>query len=141
MTDQLLELKIQELEEEVKRLKQMIPEEKQPKRSLCPKEVAEKHGGLMKKGIAWEYNHFPFMNFNDLTALSRVIRRCCFLRTDKDKTIVSADNHSYRARTLKCDYGKTLKELTDDEYARYSEIMDKVLDIFQEYGCMENDNW
>lgn len=131
--EQLL-LKIQELEEENQKLKAMLPKEKAPSRSLCPKEVAEKYGGLMKGGIAWEYNHFPFMHSDDLTALSRVIRRSCFLRAKKRAM------HTIKKES-KFDCGKVLKELTDEEYAKYCEVLDKCLAIFKEYGNIENDNW
>lgn len=143
MSDQkeLLEQRIKDLEAEVKQLKAMLPEEKQPRRSMCPKEVAEKHGGLMKKGKAWEYNHFPFMNYNDLMGLSKIIRRSCFLRQPKERTYVSADSYSCKVKNIKCDTAKTLKELTDEEYDTYCTVLDKVLDIFQEYGCCLNNNW
>ncbi len=136
-----LQQRIQDLEAEVRELRAMLPEEKQSRRSMCPKEVAEKHGGLMKKGVAWEYNHFPFMSYKDLMNLSSLIRRCCFLRGNKQRNCVSADNHSYRLKTSKYDCAKTLKELTDDEYATYCEVLDKLLDVFQEYGCCLNNNW
>lgn len=136
-----LQQKIQELETEVKRLKSMLSEEKPPKRSMCPKSVAEKHGGLMKKGIAWEYNHFPFMSYKDLMSLSSLIRRCCFLRGSKSRTDISADSYSYRAKQIKYDTAKTLKEMSDEEYATYCEVLDKLLDVLQEYGCCLNDNW
>lgn len=136
-----LQARIRELEAENQKLKGVLPKEKQNKRSLCPKEVAEKHGGLMKEGIAWEYNHFPFMHHDDLTNLSRLIRRCCFLRASRSATYVSADDHTCRVKQSTFDYGKTLKEMTDEEYGRYCEILDKVLEIFQEYGCIGNDNW
>ncbi len=138
---ELLQQKIQELEAEVKQLKAMLPKEKEPRRSMCPKEVAEKHGGLKKKGIAWEYNHFPFMSYKDLMNLSSLIRRCCFLRGSKSRTDISADSNSYRAKQIKYDTAKTLKELTDEEYATYCEVLDKLLEVFQEYGCCLNDNW
>lgn len=114
--------KIKELEDQVQQLKVMLPEEKPPKRAMCPKAVAEKHGGLMKEGTAWEYNHFPFMSYKDLMSLTNVIRRCCFLRNEKTR-------------------GKTLKELSDEEYTKYCEVLDKLLDVFEEYGCPNNDNW
>lgn len=136
-----LQQRIQDLEAEVKCLKAMLPKEKAPRRSMCPKSVAEKHGGLMKKGIAWEYNHFPFMSYKDLMNLSSLIRRCCFLRGSKSRTDISADSHSYRAKQIKYDAAKTLKELTDEEYATYCTVLDKLLDIFQEYGCCLNNNW
>lgn len=139
--DSKLCLRIQELEAEVKQLKDMLPEEKQPRRAMCPKEVAEKHGGLMKKGKAWEYNHFPFMAYNDLMGLSRIIRRCCFLREKRLYTYSSADSYSYRSKEINCDTAKTLKELTDEEYNTYCTVLDKVLDVFQEYGCTLNNNW
>lgn len=138
---EMLKQKIRELEAEVQNLKDALPKEKAPKRSLCPKEVAEKHGGLMKKGIAWEYNHFPYMNSADLTGLSRIIRRCCFPRSKKNRNDISADGYSYRTKNIKYDTGKTLKDLTDEEYAKYSEVLDKILDIFQEYGCTTNNNY
>lgn len=143
MSDQkeLLEQRIKDLEAEVKQLKAMLPEEKQPRRAMCPKEVAEKHGGLMKKGKAWEYNHFPFMEYNDLMGLSKIIRRSCFLRQPKERTYISADSYSCKVRKLNCDTAKTLKELTDEEYDTYCTVLDKVLDIFQEYGCTLNNNW
>lgn len=130
--EQLL-LKIRELEEENQKLKAMLPKEKAPSRSLCPKEVAEKYGAFMKGG-AREYNHFPFMHSDDLTALSRVIRRSCFLRAKKSAM------HTIK-KVSKFDCGKVLKELTDDEYAKYCEVLDKCLAIFKEYGNTENDNW
>lgn len=136
-----LQLKIQELEVEVRKLKAMLPKEKPPSRAMCPESVATKHGGLMKKGKAWEYNHFPFMSYKDLMSLSSLIRRCCFLRGSKSRTDISADSYSYRAKQIKYDAAKTLKELTDDEYAKYCEVLDKLLDVFQEYGCCLNDNW
>lgn len=136
-----LQQKIQELEAEVKQLKAMLPKEKPPRRSMCPKEVAEKHGGLMKKGKAWEYNHFPFMAYNDLMGLSKIIRRSCFLRQPKERTYTSADSYSCKVKKLNCDTAKTLKELTDEEYDTYCTVLDKVLDIFQEYGCCLNNNW
>lgn len=138
---EILKQKIRDLEAEVQQLKKALPKEKAPKRSLCPKEVAEKHGGLMKKGIAWEYNHFPYMDSADLTGLSRIIRRCCFPRSNKSRNEISADGYSYRTKNIKYDTGKTLKDLTDEEYAKYSEVMDKILDIFQEYGCTSNNNY
>jgi hypothetical protein len=121
---EVMRQKIQELEAEVKQLKTMLPKEKPSSRSMCPKEVAEKHGGLMKKGVAWEYNHFPFMSYKDLMSLSSLIRRCCFLRVKLER-----------------DTAKTLKEMTDEEYAKYCEVLDKLLDVFQEYGCCLNDNY
>lgn len=136
-----LQQKIQELETEVRKLKAMLPKEKTLRRSMCPKEVAEKHGGLMKKGIAWEYNHFPFMSYNDLMDLSKIIRRCCFLRAKKDRTYISADSYSCRVKQKSCDTAKTLKEMSDEEYTKYCEALDKCLDVFQEYGCCLNDNW
>lgn len=136
-----LQAKVQELEAEIQKLRETQVIKKQAPRSLCPKEVAEKHGGLMKGGVAWEYNHFPYMHHDDLTNLSRLIRRCCFLRASRSATYVSADNHTCRVKQSKFDYGKTLKEMTDEEYSRYCEILDKVLDVFQEYGCIGNDNW
>jgi hypothetical protein len=138
---EMLKQKIRDLEAEVQQLKEALPKEKAPKRSLCPKEVAEKHGGLMKKGIAWEYNHFPYMDSADLTGLSRIIRRCCFSRSKKSRNEISADGYSYRTKNIKYDTGKTLKDLTDEEYAKYSEVLDKILDIFQEYGCTSNNNY
>lgn len=138
---EMLKQKIRELEAEVQQLKEALPKEKAPKRSLCPKEVAEKHDGLMKKGIAWEYNHFPYMDSTDLTGLSRIIRRCCFPRSKKSRNDISADGYSYRAKNIEYDTGKTLKDLTDEEYAKYSEALDKILDIFQEYGCTTNNNY
>lgn len=142
MPDQkeLLEQRIKDLEAEVKKLKAMLPEEKQPRRAMCPKEVAEKHGGLMKKGKALEYNHFPFMEYNDLMSLSKIIRRSCFLRQPKERTYTSADSYSCKVRKLNSDTAKTLKELTDEEYDTYCRVLDKVLDIFQEYGCCLNNN-
>lgn len=136
-----LQQRIQDLEAEVKQLKAMLPEEKQPRRAMCPKEVAEKHGGLMKKGKAWEYNHFPFMSYKDLMDLSKIIRRSCFLRQPKEWTYTSADSYSCKIKKVNCDAAKTLKELTDEEYDTYCTVLDKVLDIFQEYGCTLNNNW
>lgn len=138
---EFLQQKIQELEAEVKQLKAMFPKENQPNRSMCPKSVAEKHGGLMKQGKAWEYNHFPFMSYKDLMDLSKIIRRCCFLRSKKDRTYISADSYSCRTKKLECDTAKTLKEMTDEEYAKYCDALDKCLDVFQVYGCELNDNW
>lgn len=138
---EVMRQKIQELEAEVKQLKTMLPKEKPSSRSMCPKEVAEKHGGLKKKGIAWEYNHFPFMSYKDLMNLSSLIRRCCFLRGSKSRTDISADSNSYRAKQIKYDAAKTLKELTDEEYETYCTVLDKLLDIFQEYGCRLNNNY
>ena len=136
-----LQQKIQDLEIEVRRLKAMLPKEKAPSRSMCPESVATKHGGLMKKGKAWEYNHFPFMSYKDLMDLSKIIRRCCFLRAKKDRTYISADSYSCRVKQMPCDTAKTLKEFSDEEYAKYCEVLDKLLDVFQEYGCCLNDNW
>lgn len=138
--EQLL-LKIQELEEENQKLKAMMPKEKKPSRSLCPKEVAVKYGGLKKRGIAWEYNHFPFMSYTDLTDLSKVIRRCCFLRSTKPYTYLSSDTRILTAKyTKNADCAKTLKELTDEEYAKYCEVLDKCLAIFQEYGIIQDNH-
>lgn len=132
-------LKIQELEEENQKLKAMMPKEKKPSRSLCPKEVAVKYGGLMKKGIAWEYNHFPFMSYTDLTDLSKVIRRCCFHRERKTYTYMAVHDKTYSTKyTKNADCAKTLKNLSDEEYAKYCEILDKCLAIFQEYGIVQN---
>lgn len=116
---EVMQQKIQELEAEIKQLKARLPKEKGPSRAMFPAAIAEKHGGLRKQGIAWEYNHTPYMSYNDLMDLSKIIRRCCFLRT---KT------------------AKTLKEMTDEEYDKYCTVLDKVLDIFQEYGCTLNNN-
>lgn len=131
--EQLL-LKVRKLEEENQKLKAMLSKEKTPSRSLCPKEVAEKYGGLTKQGVAREYNHFPFMHSDDLTALSRVIRRSCFLRAKKSAM------HTIK-KVSKFDYGKVLKDLTDEEYAKYCEVLDKCLAIFKEYGNIENNNF
>jgi len=130
--EQLL-LKIQELEEENQKLKAMLPKEKAPSRSLCPKEIAEKYGGFIKGG-ARECHHFSFMHSDDLIALSRVIRRTCFLRAKKSAM------HTVK-KVSKFDCGKVLKDLTDEEYAKYCEVLDKCLAIFKEYGNTENDNW
>ena len=133
--------KIQELEAEVKQLKAMLPKEKPPSRAMFPAAIAEKHGGLRKQGVAWEYNHTPYMSYKDLMDLSKIIRRCCFLRSKKDRTYISADSYSCRVKTLECDTAKTLKEMTDEEYAKYCEALDKCLDVFQVYGCELNENW
>ena len=138
---EILKQRIKELETEVQQLKEALPKEKAPKRSLCPKEVAEKHGGLMKKGVAWEYNHFPYMSAVDLTGLSRIIRRCCFSRVDGRYLYDNSDKHTIRIKDIQYEKGKTLKDLTDEEYAKYSEVLDKILDIFQEYGCTSNNNY
>ena len=136
-----LQQKIQELEAEVRELKAMLPKEKSPSRAMFPAAIAEKHGGLRKQGIAWEYNHTPYMSYKDLMDLSKIIRRCCFLRAKKDRTYISADSYSCRVKKLGCDTAKTLKEMTDEEYATYCEVLDKILDVFQVYGCELNDNW
>ncbi len=136
-----LQQKIQELEAEVKQLKAMLPKEKASSRAMFPAAIAEKHGGLRKQGIAWEYNHTPYMSYKDLMDLSKIIRRSCFLREKRLYTYRSADSYSYRSKEINCDTAKTLKELTDDEYATYCEVLDKLLDVFQEYGCELNENW
>lgn len=136
-----LQQKIQDLEIEVRRLKAMLPKEKSPSRAMFPVAIAEKHGGLRKQGIAWEYNHTPYMSYKDLMDLSRIIRRSCFLRAKKDRTYISADSYSCKTKKLECDTAKTLKEMTDDEYATYCTVLDKLLDVFQEHGCCLNDNW
>lgn len=132
---EVMRQKIQELEAEVRELKAMLPKEKSPSRAMFPAAIAEKHGGLRKQGIAWEYNHTPFMSYKDLMDLSKIIRRCCFLRTKADFA------GCYKAKQLKGDTAKTLKEMTDEEYAKYCEVLDKLLDVFQVYGCELNDNW
>lgn len=138
---ELLQQKIQELEAEVRELKAMLPKEKSPSRAMFPAAIAEKHGGLRKQGIAWEYNHTPYMSYKDMMDLSKIIRRCCFLRSSKIRTDISADSYSYRAKQIKYDTAKTLKEMTDEEYAKYCEVLDKCLDVFQVYGCELNENW
>ena len=138
---EVMRQKIQELEAEVRELKAMLPKEKSPSRAMFPAAIAEKHSGLRKPGIAWEYNHTPFMSYKDLMDLSKIIRRCCFLRAKKDRTYISADSYSCRVKKLECDTAKTLKEMTDEEYATYCEVLDKCLDVFQEYGCELNENW
>lgn len=138
---EFLQQKIQELEAEVRELKSMLPKEKSPSRAMFPAAIAEKHGGLRKQGIAWEYNHTPFMSYKDLMDLSKIIRRCCFLRAKKERIYISADSYSCRTKKLDCDTAKTLKEMTDEEYAKYCEALDKLLDVFQIYGCELNENW
>lgn len=138
---EVMRQKIQELEAEVKQLKAMLPKEKSPSRAMFPAAIAEKHGGLRKQGVAWEYNHTPYMSYKDLMDLSKIIRRCCFLRSKKDRTYISADSYSCRAKQIPCDAAKTLKEMTDEEYAKYCEVLDKCLDVFQVYGCELNENW
>ena len=134
---EVMRQKIQELEVEVRELKAMLPKEKSPSRAMFPAAIAEKHGGLRKQGIAWEYNHTPYMSYKDLMDLSKIIRRCCFLRSN-----ISADFAGcYTAKQLKGNTAKTLKEMTDEEYAKYCEALDKLLDVFQVYGCELNDNW
>ena len=135
------QLKIQELEAEVRELKAMLPKEKSPSRAMFPAVIAEKHGGLRKQGIAWEYNHTPYMSYKDLMDLSKIIRRCCFLREKKERVYISADSYSCRTKKLDCDTAKTLKEMTDEEYTTYCEVLDKCLDVFQVYGCELNENW
>lgn len=137
---ELLQQKIQELEAEVCELKAMLPKEKSPSRAMFPAAIAEKHGGLRKQGIAWEYNHTPYMSYKDLMDLSKIIRRSCFLRQPKERTYISADSYSCKVRKLNSDTAKTLKELTDEEYDKYCTVLDKVLDVFQEYGCTLNNN-
>ena len=138
---EVMQQKIQELEAEVCELKAMLPKEKSPSRAMFPAAIAEKHGGLRKQGIAWEYNHTPYMSYKDLMDLSKIIRRCCFLRKKKDHTYISADSYSCRVKKLECDTAKTLKEMTGEEYAKYCEALDKCLDVFQVYGCTQNNNW
>ena len=138
---EVMQQRIQELEAEVRELKAMLPKEKSPSRAMFPAAIAEKHGGLRKQGIAWEYNHTPYMSYKDLMDLSKIIRRCCFLRKKKDYTYISADSYSCRTKKLECVTAKTLKEMTDEEYAKYCEALDKLLDVFQVYGCELNENW
>ena len=138
---EVMRQKIQELEAEVRELKAMLPKEKSPSRAMFPAAIAEKHGGLRKQGTAWEYNHTAFMSYKDLMDLSKIIRRCCFLRKKKDRTYISADSYGCRTKKLECDTAKTLKEMTDEEYAKYCEALDKCLDVFQVYGCEQNINW
>lgn len=138
--NELVFIKIKELEEENQKLKEenqklkaMMPKERVPFHALCPQEIAEKYGGFIKGG-ARECHHFPFMHSDDLTALSRIIRRSCFLRAKK-----SAMHTNKKVSNFGC--GKVLKDLTDEEYAKYCEVLDKCLAIFKEYGNAENDNW
>ena len=138
---EVMRQKIQELEAEVRELKAMLPKEKSPSRAMFPAAIAEKHGGLRKQGVAWEYNHTPYMSYKDLMDLSKIIRRCCFLRSKKDRTYISADSYSCKVKQMPCDAAKTLKEMTDEEYAKYCEALDKLLDVFQVYGCELNENW
>ena len=139
MTKEEMNLKIKELTEENQKLKLTLEKATIPKHPLCPKDIALKHGGLMKKGKAYEYNHFSYMSVDDLTDLSRIIRRCCFPREEGNygcTTVYSPAKYTYKQ--TKYEKSKKLKDLTDEEYAKYSEVLDRCLFIFEEFGIIQD---
>lgn len=122
MTEQEYKAEIQRLKNEIAELKEAYVSTKRKKRRLClPLEIGAKYGGSPRpKGESiWV---LPFIEKEGIEYLSRAIRSSLF---EIEKKRVKA---GYLANYL-----KTIESMTDEEYALYSECMDKMLSVLSDF--------
>lgn len=94
--------KIEELERENAMLKKL--NEKADGRYVLPDQLRQKYN-TKRHPCSNSRADLPFMYHADIQILSQAIRRVCFQE-------------------------KLIKDMTDEEYARYTDILDKVLEPF-----------
>lgn len=117
--------KIEELEREnamLKKLNEKVDGRYALPDSLRQKYNAERHPRSNSRA------DLPFMYHCDIQILSQMIRRTCF----KEKLIRKKSRPNGVFSVI------PLKDMTDEEYARYTDILDKVLEPFMKNAVEES---
>lgn len=98
-----------------------------PRRPLCPVEVAQKYGHFELCRIASDgVRSLEFMDAGDLSALGMLIRDTCFAPRAAVRNV--------KGKQMKSSQSVRLLEMSDEQYARYAEIMEKLLDVLHGYA-------
>lgn len=117
--------RIRELEKENQRLNHVVSGIKRQacdRRNIIPYEIGIKHGGHPGSG---GYFCFPDMQYDDLQILSMAIRGICFPRHFKEK--------HRQGKTRKDSFRVGVREMTDEEYKKYSEVVDQIIGVLVKY--------
>lgn len=105
-----------------------------PRRAICPLEIGTKYGGKhLRNGYADScIGELPFMYNADLNALSLLIRTCCFHSVKRKQARRGGG-------TVYTNVKKKTDEMSDEEYAKYCEILDGVLGVIAKYAINKED--
>ena len=129
---QAMRARIEELEKENAELR--ASRIRRPRRAICPVEIGTKYGGKsLRNGYADScIGELPFMYNADLNDLSLLIRTCCF--------------HSVKRKqgrrgggTVFVDVKMKTDDMTDEEYAKYCEILDGMLGVLSKHAISKYD--
>ncbi|MBR2256333.1 MAG: hypothetical protein IJ899_03125 [Blautia sp.] len=116
--------KIEELERENAMLKKL--NEKVDGRYALPDRLRQKYNAKKYLRSAARVD-LPFMYHSDIQFLSQMIRRICF----PEKLIKNKLHPNGIFSVI------SLKDMTDEEYTRYTDILDKVLEPFMKNAAKE----
>lgn len=125
MTESEMVQRIRELEKENASLKNIvdaIEENNVGKRNVIPFEIGKKHGGRYSSSGTYFIRD---VRGEDLYSLASAIRGMCFPRHIKEKNRNGRINHeSFRVG---------VRDMTNEEYLLYADIVDQVLDVVTKY--------
>lgn len=125
MTQEELMARIAELERENEELRASVKTRKNA-RPVCPESIGEKYGGN-KLRAGHFYTSLSFMDNAELSGISKLIRGVCF---PKDN-LLRKRPHGTGKVTTHC--AVKVDDMTEEQYERYCEILDKVLEILYKY--------
>lgn len=111
--------KIEELERENAMLKKL--NEKVDGRYVLPDRLRQKYNATKYLRSNARVD-LPFMYHSNIQFLSQMIRRICF-----SEKLIKNKSHPTGVFSI-----ISLKDMTDEEYARYTDILDKVIEPFME---------